>query len=1000
MLDRLLDNVRGGESAALVSGVRRVSARRRCCATALGRRLAFGSFRSRGSSRRWSCRSPGCISSAGRCLTGWRVFRNRSSTLCGSRSASRPASPPDRFLVALAALSLLAEVAEGRPLLCFVDDAQWLDDASGQVLGFVARRLLAESVSIVFAVRDPTDERELAGLPELALGGLAEEDARALLATVVAGRLDDQVRDRIVAETRGNPLALLELPRGMTRRGAGGRLRAPRARRSSRADRGRTISAASSLLPEATQRLMLLAAADPAGDATLLWRAAQTLGIDGRRRHRRRRRAVAGDRRTGAVPASAREIGGVSGGSRQLIAEAVHLALAAATDPAGRSRPSRLASRARGGRARRGSRRRTRAVSRPGAGPRRAGGGGRVPGAGGRADAPTRRGARTGRWRPPKPTCTPARSMRRSELLAAAEAGALDELQRARVDLLRGQIAFASSAGSDAPAAAAEGRQAPRAARPRRSPARPISTRWGAALSPAVWPARADCSRSPGRRSAPPSAADARPTCCWTGLAALITEGRAAAAPTLRRAVTPSAAKSLRRGVAPVGLCWPRAPQSSCGTSKLGRGDTRQLELARDCRCARPVAVALNGQRRSLPRGVASFARGSCADRRRRRGQRGDRHPIAPYGALLLAALPGTAEARALIEATIKDADRQGRGTRRPVAQWTSAVLYNGLGRYEEALAAARRRAASTQELFISAWALPELVEAAVRNEKPPAGRRTRCERLRDATAAGADWGSGIEARSRALLSEGEWPRAATARRSTGSAVPGSCRARPSPSALRRMAASREPAGRRARPAATPPTTVRRMGAEGSPTGPDTSCSPPARRCASAETTPPMNSRLRRSTSHGWPATDAPTGDRRGAVHQRPHRRMAPAQGVHQARDHLTQGPRRRIAEPRPSGRASGPATRIGHPRPRHVRHPPGGRVDEMTGCRSARVGSARARSRCSAPLLPAHAASCRSAGRIGTAGLAARLVTSAIAFERCPARRRQTQWPTQRSGC
>src|SRR5829696_7591777 len=121
---------------------------------------------------------------------------------------------PDRFLVALAALSLLAEAAAERPLLCLVDDAQWLDVASGQVLGFVARRLLAESVAIVFAVRDPTDERELVGLPELRLEGLADDDARTLLETVIPGPLDVRVRDRIVAETRGNPLAILELPRG------------------------------------------------------------------------------------------------------------------------------------------------------------------------------------------------------------------------------------------------------------------------------------------------------------------------------------------------------------------------------------------------------------------------------------------------------------------------------------------------------------------------------------------------------------------------------------------------------------------------------------------------------------------------------------------------------------------------------------------------------------------------------------------------------------------
>src|SRR3954462_8919403 len=121
---------------------------------------------------------------------------------------------PDRILVALSALTLLAEVAAERPLLCLVDDAQWLDAATSQVLGFIARRLLAESVAIVFAVREPSDERELADLPELSLRGLRDVDARALLSSVIPGRLDGRVRDRLVAESRGNPLALVELPRG------------------------------------------------------------------------------------------------------------------------------------------------------------------------------------------------------------------------------------------------------------------------------------------------------------------------------------------------------------------------------------------------------------------------------------------------------------------------------------------------------------------------------------------------------------------------------------------------------------------------------------------------------------------------------------------------------------------------------------------------------------------------------------------------------------------
>src|SRR5712691_5257711 len=123
---------------------------------------------------------------------------------------------PDRFLVGLAVLGLLSEVAAGQPLLCLVDDAQWLDQASARVLAFVARRLDAESVALLFGTRDPAGEGDLAGLPGLALAGLSEADSQALLASVLPGRLDERVRDRIIAESGGNPLALLELPRGVT----------------------------------------------------------------------------------------------------------------------------------------------------------------------------------------------------------------------------------------------------------------------------------------------------------------------------------------------------------------------------------------------------------------------------------------------------------------------------------------------------------------------------------------------------------------------------------------------------------------------------------------------------------------------------------------------------------------------------------------------------------------------------------------------------------------
>ncbi|HMI24614.1 MAG TPA: ATP-binding protein, partial [Streptosporangiaceae bacterium] len=183
----------------------------------------------------------------------------------------REGAAPDRFLVGLAALSLLSEVAGQQPLLCVVDDAQWLDRASAQALAFVARRLLAESVALVFATREPGDE--LRGLPELPVGGLRDNDARELLSSVIRGPLDERVRDRIVAETGGNPLALLELPQGVPgfpdapgAPGLPGRIEDSFRRRLE-------------VLPTATQRLMLVAAAEPAGEPALVWRAAERLGI-------------------------------------------------------------------------------------------------------------------------------------------------------------------------------------------------------------------------------------------------------------------------------------------------------------------------------------------------------------------------------------------------------------------------------------------------------------------------------------------------------------------------------------------------------------------------------------------------------------------------------------------------------------------------------------------------------------------------------------------------
>ena len=328
----------------------------------------------------------------------------------GTAFGLRDGDAPDRFLVGLAVLSLLSDVAEDRPLVCIVDDAQWLDTASAQALAFVARRLGAESVGLVFAVREPSGERHFEALPELAVGGLDDRDAHELLATVVAGPIDERVRDRLVAETRGNPLALLELPRGWTPAElAGGFWLSEGRALSGRIEQSFRERLAP--LPPSTRLLLLIAAAEPLGDPVLVWRAAAELGIGP-------------DAAAPAEAAGLIDFGAQVHFDHPLVRSAVkraaapqerqrvHRALARSHRCRHRSRSPRLAPRARDDRARRGRRRRTGALGRPSASARRPGGGGGIsralrrtdarseaPGTagapGGKEQAPGRRGRRS-----------------------------------------------------------------------------------------------------------------------------------------------------------------------------------------------------------------------------------------------------------------------------------------------------------------------------------------------------------------------------------------------------------------------------------------------------------------------------------------------------------------------------------------------------------------------------------------------------------------------------
>src|SRR3954447_18584012 len=358
--------------------------------------------------------------------------------------------PPDRFLVGLAVLSLLSEVAEDGPLVCVVDDAQWQDRASAQTLAFVARRFLAEAVGLVFAVREPSPTQDLEGLPELVVGGLDEGDASALLQSAIPGRLDERVNDRILAEARGNPLALLELPRGLTSAELAGGFGFPEQVMPLANRIEQSFLRQLESMPAETRRLLLTAAAEPLGDVTLLWRAAGRLGlgID----------AAAPAQAAGLIDLGARvrfrhpllrsaAYRAATVSDRQEI----HRALAEATDP--ETDPDRRAWHA--------------AQAAPGpdeavadelerSADRAQARGGVAAAAAFLARAaeltpdPVERGRRAVAGAQAK--FDAAASDAALELLATAELAPLDELQRARLERLRAEIVFARTRGGDAPA--------------------------------------------------------------------------------------------------------------------------------------------------------------------------------------------------------------------------------------------------------------------------------------------------------------------------------------------------------------------------------------------------------------------------------------------------------------------------------------------------------------------------------------------------------------------
>jgi DNA-binding CsgD family transcriptional regulator len=662
----------------------------------------------------------------------------------------RAGPAPDPLLLRLAVLGLLIEGAAEQPLVCVVDDAQWLDPTSVQALAFAARRLVGESVGLVFAVRDPAGTPSLAGLPRLPLGGLRCEDARELLAAAIPGRLDERVRDRIVAETRGNPLALLELPQGLTYIELAGGFGLPGALLSDRIEDNFTRRLAG--LPAETRRLLLIAAVEPTGDPALILRAASHLGIAVDEddpaafggllrwstrvtfRHTLVRSAV----HRAASPAEHREahraLGEVTDPVTDPDRRAWHLAHAA------RSPDEDLAAELQ----------------------RCAG---RAQGRGGLAAAAAflERAAHL--------TPSPGRRARRalaaaeiklqigafdatSVLLTAAASGSPDALQQARIDLLRAKLAFASSDGRDCASLLLSVAQRLEPLDAGLARAAYLDAVAAAMLTGRLAEhARAGQIARAARR-APTRGEPCRVDLLLDALTLRFTDGYASAAPRSRRALRAFAQRDLSAedsrwlwlaSAIAADLwddqCWDVLAGHHVGWAReagvlheLARALTSRavLEVFRG---ALPTAKALDDEARAVTETVPGGA--------------------VAYGGLWLAAWRGCEQhAAQLSRATAAEAAARGQGIGVTVTHAAGAMLANGLGHYERAMVEARR-AVESGGLAAPNWALTELVEAAARLGHRGAAEQAFADLSQMTGASGTEWALGIEARSRALLSDG-----------------------------------------------------------------------------------------------------------------------------------------------------------------------------------------------------------------------------------------------------
>ncbi len=659
---------------------------------------------------------------------------------------------PSPFLVGLAALGLLSEASQEQPLLCVVDDSQWLDRASARALAFVARRLLAEKIALVFAARDLGEE--LAGFPELRVEPLGRRDARALLESVLPARLDEHVLDRIVLETHGNPLALLELPRGLTPIQLAGGFGLPAAVPLSTSIE-ESFTRRLARLPSDAGRLLLIAAADPTGDPAVVWRAAGSLGLS---------ESIAetveaedllelGVRVVFRHPLVRSAVYRSAGLTER---RAVHRALAQATDP--EIDPDRRAWH------------RAQAASMPDEDVAA-----ELERSAGRAQA---RGglAAVAAFLERAAALTPQPPHRAQRLLAAAaakrdagaleaalgllagvEAGLLDELGQARVELLQGQIALEQRRGAEAGRLflSAAGRLEP--LDPELARETYLEALAGAMSSDVEVlggaPAVAEAARAAPVGTALPRTVDV----LLDAFAIRLTRGYAAAAPTLARALELLLATDVIDKDASRRLSLSSSRNGNIvalelwDDEALHRLAARQVQVTRDAGALVHLQFALSFLARSqMLAGDLTAATLTLDETRSIAEATGNPAPVnAP---MILAAWRGDEpQASELIQATSEEA-----ATR----QWTSnnyarAVLYNGLGRHDAARDAAWE-AFQPDPVGYGSLLVPELAEAASRTSDR-ALLESALDWLSERTrVTGSGWAIGIEARVRALLSEGE----------------------------------------------------------------------------------------------------------------------------------------------------------------------------------------------------------------------------------------------------